>query len=822
MATSFYWLKEVDIFSESMRKMSLNKPLDSEELEFVLTCAILFFKEYGGDKRKSPYFQLAYYITLKCAINNENYEPLLDASANFGLYPISKYILNNILSEDDSYNTFSLDYQLEKFKHSDVFETYEQRQSREEMVTSENKENCYVAPTSFGKSSLIVEIINRDKINKVAIIVPTKSLLIQTYKLIKSKFPFEHIIFHDEMYDGSDSFISIFTQERALRLLKNKDISFDVLIIDEAHNVFEMDSRSLLLTRLIRRNRQRNPKSINYYLSPLISEIGNLKVSNEQEIFERRIINNIKEADISEYRNNGEVHKYNRFLNEFYPSESNSSSFIKYIIDNKKEKNFIYLRAPKRVEQLAVYLDSELRAINSEELLELSEVISKNVHSDFYCVDYVKKGLVYLHGKLPDLIKEYLEHKFTHTKEISYIVANSVILEGVNLPVDNLFILNTYNLDAKSLTNLIGRVNRLNEVFDEKNRSLSKLLPSVHFVNSVEFNGKNGNMVNKIQHLKSGIFKDVVKNPLLTNFSFDNIKTELRRAEKKSDFHNIDRIESKIRTMEEIIEREDFLVFNEGDDSTRIKRILMESALSSAYYDSESIFDKLEDKISEVVEDINWSDASVIDKIYLFFIDGFEDHISNAEFSRLKHPKARAFYKMFTENLHRLTLKEHISDTVKYFYSIRHSNAGNELFVGNSYGEIPKSSEYDSYSNNVYIDLSQKSHKELVNIALVKIKIESDFVSYTLNEYVNILFELELISEAEYELHIYGTTNKSNSEFVKIGLSGSLINKLDRDNQTENLRINEFGTIEYNEKFKDYLVRQDDLIQFEVSKYIDI
>ena len=238
MTSSFSWLKNIEIFSEAMKKMSLNIDLNSDELEFVLSCAIVFFKEYGGDKRKSHYFQLAYYITLKCAINNNNYEPLLDASANFGLYPISKYILNNILSEHNNFNKFPLDYKLEKFKHNKIFETYEQKQSREAIVTSDSQENCYVAPTSFGKSSLIVEIINSEKLNKVAIIVPTKSLLIQTYKLIKSNFPLEHVIFHDEMYDGSDSFISIFTQERALRLLKNKNISFDILIIDEAHNIF--------------------------------------------------------------------------------------------------------------------------------------------------------------------------------------------------------------------------------------------------------------------------------------------------------------------------------------------------------------------------------------------------------------------------------------------------------------------------------------------------------------------------------------------------------------------------------------------------------
>ncbi|RTZ20892.1 hypothetical protein EKN09_22130, partial [Vibrio penaeicida] len=125
---------------------------------------------------------------------------------------------------------------------------------------------------------------------------------------------------HDEMYDGSEDFIAIFTQERALRLLKDERVFFDLLIIDEAHNLFSYDSRSLLLTRLIRRNRKRNRKSINYYLSPLISSSDNLKVDSKQEIFEKKIISNIKEPDIYEYKESGEVRKYNRFLDVFFES----------------------------------------------------------------------------------------------------------------------------------------------------------------------------------------------------------------------------------------------------------------------------------------------------------------------------------------------------------------------------------------------------------------------------------------------------------------------------------------------------------------------
>lgn len=821
MAISFNWLKDDEKFLSSMKKMSLNIPLDTGEMEYLLSCAVIFLEVYRKDKRKNLYFEIAYFIVLKSAINNDEYEPLLDVSSNFGLYPISNYITKNNLYTSSLSSEFSLLYQLRKFEYNSIIETYDQKKSRVELVNSDDEENCYIAPTSFGKSSLITEIIREKQLKKVAIIVPTKSLLIQTYKLVKNNFSSRNIIFHDEMYDGSDEFIAIFTQERALRLLKDERISFDLLIIDEAHNLFNYDSRSLLLTRLIRRNRKRNPKSVNYYLSPLISDSNNLKVESNQKIFERKIISNIKEPDIYEYKESGEIRKYNRFLDVFFES-GYSNSFLSYIIENSKDKNFLYLRAPKRVEELAILLDSKLEFISSPSLMELSDVISMNVHKDFYCVDYIKKGLVYLHGKLPDLIKEYLEFKFSDNKEIKYVVANSVILEGVNLPVDNMYIMNTNSLDAKSLTNLIGRVNRLNEVFDDERKSLDKLMPSVHFVNSEDFNRKGGNMENQIRKLKSGVFKDTLENPLLVNFDIDKMKLELEKARDENKLERVKTLKRKLDEYQEIKGREDFLITSELDSHNKVKRVLLESDALSVYFNSEQMINKLSNKVDTIVQHPIWKDSHIIDRVYLFFIQGLENYIVKKDFLRLQHEKARDFYKMFTGNLHRLSLKEHISDTIRYFQSIKYLPQGREFYIGDSYGEVGKINPDGSFGKTVYLDLATKSNKELANISLVKIKIESDFVSYTLNNFVNVMYDLDLVSEEEYELYIYGTTNKSNSEFVKLGLSGSLINRLDRDKQMSNLSINDHGLVEYNDDFVDYINAQDDLIKFEICKFIDI
>ena len=41
MTVTLNWLKENDLFSKSMKKMTLNNTLNEDELEFMLTCAIL-------------------------------------------------------------------------------------------------------------------------------------------------------------------------------------------------------------------------------------------------------------------------------------------------------------------------------------------------------------------------------------------------------------------------------------------------------------------------------------------------------------------------------------------------------------------------------------------------------------------------------------------------------------------------------------------------------------------------------------------------------------------------------------------------------------
>ncbi|EPG8274243.1 hypothetical protein JHZ97_003997, partial [Acinetobacter baumannii] len=199
-----------------------------------------------------------------------------------------------------------------------------------------------------------------------------------------------------------------------------------------------------------------------------------------------------------------------------------------------------------------------------------------------------------------------------------------------------LYILNTWGLNTKDLINLIGRVNRLNEIFNNKNGSLRKLNPEIHFINNEVFGQKNGNMSNKIQWLRSGLFADEVKNPVLLN-CIESTSQELNSSNNEYFFDNSNLLIDRTK------EKEDFLILNENDPEVRLRHVLYESGLDSEYEDFDLAYSVLAYRIDKIQNNINWLNADIIDKIYLFFIKDLESKLTNKELSRLKNVKARKF-----------------------------------------------------------------------------------------------------------------------------------------------------------------------------------
>ena len=142
------------------------------------------------------------------------------------------------------------------------------------------------------------------------------------------------------------------------------------------------------------------------------------------------------------------------------------------------------------------------------------------------------------------------------------------------------------------------------------------------------------------------------------------------------------------------------------------------------------------------------------------------------------------------------------------------------MYIGESYGEQAYVATGRESYHNVYIDLSRKSSQQLANIAIVKQKIEEDFVNFKLRMFFQLMLDYSILSEDEYCEIIYGTTNRKKIYLVKTGLTINLINRLEKDDQLRNISFDRNGNLITNDLFDAYLNGADDFYRFELSRFL--
>ena len=138
------------------------------------------------------------------------------------------------------------------------------------------------------------------------------------------------------------------------------------------------------------------------------------------------------------------------------------------------------------------------------------------------------------------------------------------------------------------------------------------------------------------------------------------------------------------------------------------------------------------------------------------------------------------------------------------------------FYIGSQYGEIT-----DGISNSkVFINKIGKTEDELINIAIAKIKIEDDFISFSLNNFINMMYEYKIINEETYNKYIFGSTDEKEIKLHKSGIPSFLIAILKHDGQLNNIEIQDNGECKGNSSYQDYKNTKDDFIQYHLSRYI--
>lgn len=316
-----------------------------------------------------------------------------------------------------------------------------------EILNILNENNLFLsAPTSFGKTFLMLEFIKRNtkKLNNIIFIIPTLALMNELLKKIYNLFGDVYNICINSSEEIKDKNIFVFVPERSDRefLKKTKEMKIDFLVFDEiyklqASNLKEIktDDRIIYMNKVYLDLVNRAEKIA--LLGPYIKNVtfGKTKL------------------DIVKYYTNF-MPVYNKMI--VLTKEEDWINFIKL------EHQLIYFSSPgsiyKNIENILKKIPENQKYIDkyNKEI----KYLEKSVSADWYVVSLLKRGIGIHHGKTPMYLRKLYENEY-NKNNIKVLLCTNTLMEGINTPTNTLIVVD----DPKSafkLNNLIGRVGRLN------------------------------------------------------------------------------------------------------------------------------------------------------------------------------------------------------------------------------------------------------------------------------------------------------------------------------------------------------------------------
>lgn len=464
----------------------------------------------------------------------------------------------------------------------------------------EKKSIVFSAPTSFGKSSIVVdsiqELIKSEKIKKVLFILPTKALINEYRRKIKKIINDITIIENPHVLNIFDKVIYLFTPERFLVFYENnKNLQLDYVINDEAQVLININkkkcvNRSILLAKAL--SVISNKKIPIIFLLPYISKpfesfIFKFINGDEDEVIQIKedilpfVSNNYYILDVDE---NGDLFRYDfskdagiEFVNQKYIAKAyenfdknNLQCWGDIIVDNLRKivnvdkKTIIFCTNKNEIKLIANRIikngTCKINRIGFR-MQALINYIEKNLGPEFEYIDFLKNGIAVHFSEIDSYIRRQVEIIFNEEEDIKVMICTSTLLQGVNLNAQNLIMI--YGKKFSSIgnveidyRNLIGRSARLG----------INIQGNIYNISCCKDIEKEGTKLYKSSEPVSINFDRVIdkvkedKNEIVKTYAFDSevrtkLKYELNNGEDKEidnldyfiGYENAEMVEEKIK-----------------------------------------------------------------------------------------------------------------------------------------------------------------------------------------------------------------------------------------------------------------------------------
>lgn len=343
----------------------------------------------------------------------------------------------------------------------------------------------YSGPTSMGKSfvvqTYVQEQVKNGSTENYAILVPTKALINEVksniigalQEVLKEKNYRVVTAAGDLVLQQDHHFIFVMTPERLHHMMiERENIYIDFLFIDEAHKISARGGRSTYYFKVMTQLRKMQQFPTIVLASPNIPnpEVY-LKIIPGGEFGKMNRLAS-RFSPVCQFKYYLDVpSRKGYFFNDYtkerelcytIPEGSKLSDIVRIV--GKNGQNLVYCSSKRSVLENAVRYASNFDPKNDDKLNALAAEIKSEVHDDCYLADLIVRGVAYHVGYLPSNIRLRIERSFENG-DLRTIFCTSTLIEGVNLPADNLFITSyrngPSNMDEVEFKNLVGRVGRI-------------------------------------------------------------------------------------------------------------------------------------------------------------------------------------------------------------------------------------------------------------------------------------------------------------------------------------------------------------------------
>lgn len=315
------------------------------------------------------------------------------------------------------------------------------------------------APTSFGKSLLIEEVIASRIYLQIVIIQPTLALLDETRKkLLKYRDFYKIIVSTSQAPDPNRGNVFLFTGERVVEYKHFPHIEF--FVIDEFYKLSldRDDDRAIPLNQAFHKLLKFTNKF--YLLGPMIKSIpAPFKERFELTWFPTEF------ATVAVDEKNLEIKASAK------EKKAKKKEALFQLLVQTNEQTLIYCSSPSKATALCLEFIDYLKALphvstieNIEQNLEMIDWISENVNSRWSLNVSLNFGAAFHHGALPRHLGSSIVDAFNQNS-IRWLFCTSTLIEGVNTSAKNVVLFDKEKgrkqIDFFDYKNISGRSGRM-------------------------------------------------------------------------------------------------------------------------------------------------------------------------------------------------------------------------------------------------------------------------------------------------------------------------------------------------------------------------